>query len=262
MNITAATVTVYFVGLIHFYNVQPAGERTAGSGDVYVPQATSTKAMHGLTLAPHRAYVVVNGFDSTRGSCTGLGGTPGSTASECTFENVTAATEVALPITAATPELRIGEGFRTVPKLEETCPPERAASIGPMRPAIAGGDYAIHVSLSRGALDACTPKVPWVSFLAIENAANTFSLGGTNVPLVMADTTSIEIRSEPRQHDPDTSDVVQKSHYWWYYTMYVNAGACDGLPSSATSAACPPDFELSRAHPYATGIGCSNTQYP
>ena len=250
--VTGATVTVYFVGLVHFQNVRGSNPH------VIVPLATGDVTRGTVALEPHRADIVITGFGSTDATaCPGTyGRATASSPATCTLKNVSRTT-VELPTSTAA--FTASTSFDAVPRLEPLCanPPR---TIGALK-----ADYkkdgvlnAVYVPLVTGTLEASRNRDAWLTTLRITGAANSFKINGQSVPL--ADTAEIKIRNEPLRH---THPVVDEAHFFWYYEMYDNAGPCDGLPERMTRApARSPHGGTSGDHDYASSVGCSNTQYP
>jgi hypothetical protein len=240
MKVTLATVTVYFVGLVNFRSVGST------SAEVIVPLATSTNTEHqGIRLAPHRADVVITGFAGTRGDCPGdyVDATT-VTPAICTIKNLSNQT-IVLP-TSSSPALTTS-GF-DIPHLKNVlCKDVDAVSSG----------YAATMTIKDGTLQACRDDQAWVSYLTIANASNKIKIGANEYTLSTS-TPVIEILNAP--NPPDTRGDG-KRHFWWYYAMYTKSSECQALPDVlATSGTCPADFP--RHFHAASGVGCSNTQYP
>jgi len=246
-TVTAATVTIYFVGLVHFQHVG------SGAVDVIVPLATSTNAVHkGTSLAPHRADIEVTGFTSCPATGTVVPATS-STPETCRIAGVSGVT-ISPPTTTATPALTTTDGFGSVPHLELLC----ADTAGGLRDEYEdGGDgYAVRMRLDKGKLTGRVNVHAWGAALEIENASNSFAVGTETVELSNTADAKVWIKNQP----VETGSTDDKAHFLWYYKMYRNAGTCEALPAARTTAHSPE--EPAGPHEYGTGVGCSNTQYP
>ena len=242
--VTAATVTVYFVGLVHFQT------NTAGY-DVIVPLATATDVTHsGYGLAAHRADLEVTDYSS----CPPANVVDGTTATPpgpkiCRIANLNRAT-ITLPTTTSTTSTAVATDttFARIPRLRGLC-----ATVGELRDEYKSGGtrVAARLRLDRGSLRGSINGRAWIGALDIDNPGNllvTTPSGTTTVGLT--DSATIWIKNQPTVA---STTAEEKSHFLWYYTMYENTSTCDKLPTGT----------MAHTHSdYGTGVGCSNTQYP
>ena len=238
-TMTAATVTVYFVGLIHF---QTNG--ASGPVDVIVPLATATGEVHETTtLDPHVTSIAVAGYSSCPGTVVPATASDAMPAmpETCRVADLSGKT-IELPTTTDTPALTTTTGnFGLIPHLGALCP-----DIGR---AVRGEFIATRLQLTKGTLTAVAPHdgAAWWAKLEIPNASNTLKVGSKSVPL--SGDATIWILSQPSATAPV---LDEKKHFFWNYKILQNRD-CAVMPNIPTMATVPA---------YGTGVGCSNTQYP
>lgn len=257
MNILAATVTVCFIGLVHFHNVV---DETGG--DVIVP-TTPPADRRGVTLVEHRADIVVQGFSGTESKCKDdLGGDEWlATPPTCIFKDLSA-TRVELPGSSSSlDDFDATPRFGDIPRLKNVCTGTPGTDIGALKDEYkaSGTGYAVRVALTKGMLDACPNGAAWEAILTLQHASGPFKIGGQEVPLQTNAVIKIINAPEPAVHSEDPAE--EKKHFWWYYKMYTGADTCEGMPVAMTRT-CPPAMSKCRGHDAATGVGCSVTQYP
>jgi len=257
MNITAATITIYFVGIVNF--------QTAGTGrEVFVPLGKTGVKHKSLDLVPHDASIVITGWSGAAANCRAVGGTLSGT-STCTIP-VAAGTSVRLP--PSTEKFTTTARFEQIPKLKT----QLCSDVGSPRPDF---PYALRMTIERGTLDACRHGDAWISNLTLTDAtSNTIEIRIGSQSVSLDDRAVVRIFNTPRG-----AHMSEEQHFWWYYAMRQGGEGCTSLPAkppadcppvaSTARAACPcPRIvldwadERGRPHPAATGVGCSNTNYP
>lgn len=260
MNIVAATVTVYFVGLVNFYPGSRPGR------EVILPVALKGSGVKHQEeeLKGHQAMIWIPGDSLSTGStgCGNLGGTwddpnPATTGDE--FCSVTL-TGFGKTVSLDTPTGPFVEdaAFGKVPKISNLCC------------AITGIDsdywtddtkYAARMWIENGTLSACTHNREWVSSLNV----------GTTGLLKITDrsgTKSANLVNNGKftiSHEMDDAAGVgweEHRHFWWFYKMYVNAEKCTAVPSVPNPPAPCSGIPMPMIHTFASGVGCSNSAYP
>jgi len=246
MTLSAIKVTIVFIGLVHFRT--PAPPATAGR-EVLLPLATSpARTYAGKKLHPHRADIVITGLDGGLTACKTLGGIwksgTGRKPATCTVEGVS---EKAITLPASTTPFD-ASGFR-LPKLKELCP-----GISDLKP---GLRHAASFAITAGTLQSCTHDGAWVSTLDLDSALGKLSIGTATVTL--KDGAVVKIVNAPPVMP---AHAEEEAHFWWYYTMYEGMTTCSALPAKAPAGSrCPPGIVAHGLHG-ASGVGCSNTDYP
>ena len=254
MNLTAATITVWFVGLINFHG-------GGGGRDVIVPLTPAGKVYRGETLEPHSCNVVIRKLTAGKSGCDALEGVwkapPAPAEPTCTVFDVSQKT-ITLPSSSARFITSPGN-FDLVPKLTDLCSGLADLPDADVHDAT---KHAAIVTITNGKLDACMNGHAWVSNLI---------LTGTTGDLVIGD------KAASLDHDavvvirnaPISSGGTHKQHFWWYYALYNDTGTCggkirDGLPGEEESPhGCPAEvIAFLRDIDTASGVGCSNTGYP
>lgn len=234
-TVTAATVTVYFVGLVHFRPGAP------GSVDAIVPLATSTSEVHKtVTLDPHYTSIAVADYSSCPGTAVAATSSTAmpSMPPTCRIANLSGVT-IELPTTTSTPALTTAGGnFGSIPHLGDLC-----SGLGGLRSAY----VATRLQLTKGQLTAVPHGNAWWAKLVITNASDKLKVGTKVIPLNLADSPEIWILSQPGDDPTD-----QKKHFYWNYKLF-EYDDCDAMPATDT---------MATTTMYGTGVGCSNTQYP
>lgn len=258
MQLAATTVTIYFIGLVTFY--QPPGA-TNDDREVIVPMAKAVTSHLLLPLARHEAKVEI---EKLTGGSTTCGTIPGGKYSEdpsedtCTVTIGTSGITIKLP--ASGTGLSLASNF-AIPKLTSSsvCPAiSRIKNEYLTNPSY----YAVRMKADQGTLHPCRDGSAWGTKLALTDS-------GTTYP--------IEIAGKSVTLDPGAVITVKNTaagastweidHFWWYYKMFEGSAACMKLPCAEPGSAIPacPVSASARHHGDlwgASGIGCSNTDYP
>ncbi len=251
MNLTATTITVYFVGLVNVYHPQipPSTIR-----EVIVPLASS--GIYGtLTLQAHQAHVEIEGLDGMtpdKDCREKLGGQWSDEKDTCTVKPVSGK-KIRLP--ASKDPLDVMPRYNKMPGMTTLCP--RMGDIKDMY-LNESGSYAARLTLDTGTLDVCSKGDAWVSVLTLTDPTGTFSLGGEGVTL--KDKAVVQIVNLAT-----ATGTGDQSHFSWHYKMYNTPMQCDGLPDPPPSEvdACPATVaHFHEVIQTASSAGCSNTQYP
>lgn len=253
MNLTAATVTIYFIGLVNF-------QADGGGYEVIAPMATTPVEYNGKKLDAHQATIAIT---STSG-CGALG--------SCTIPVAT--TGKIVEVVSPTGPLTTTARFQAIPKLTRFCSlrVDDAFRRDPRK-------YAVRMTIGNGELDACRNGDAWISRLTVKSDdPDTVGLKIGGVAVTLNDGAVVRIFNTPVAHGGD-----EDRHFWWYYVMHASDGKCSGRPGSpgkncpvvppaTTAAACPCDGGVAvppaaaqgghKPAPAASGAGCSNTQYP
>lgn len=256
MNLATATVTVYFIGLVNFY-------AESGKREVIVPMTPrDTEYEEGVKLVPHRADIVIKEWSgaATTDCTVKLRGTPsgGTPATTCTVTNVKGKI-ITLPVPSV-PTLSSSANFDKVLKLPDGCSalPELDRSYLTDKE-----KYAIRTTLTKGALHSCLNGSSWYSHITLAGTNGNFTIGDSDgsVTVTLDDKTVVEIRHEPHSGETGT----ERQHFGWHYLMYKIPASCAIDPPTPEPVTCEATLEA-RGHrhifPFASGIGCSNTQYP
>lgn len=242
MHLTAATatLTVYFVGLIHFQG-----------SDVIVPQTTLPTAYLCQALVPHKPKVVLQGLTTTAATCKNLGGTFSD--SDCVIEGLVERGEGAvIQLPASTQALTEEPNFSKLPKVTDLCPgavfndeykhPDK---------------YAALLTLQHGTLSACSEGQAWVPNLTLTyDSGGTFSIRGKSEAL--NDNARVWIINEPDESIDETR-MKPWQHFWWHYVMFT--GACMKLPLASATDDSGCDVHVPHFHHIiaASGPFCSPT---
>ena len=254
MNLTAATITVYFMGLINFH-----GEARR---DVIVPLTPDGKVYRMKTLEPHHAEVVIEGLTAGSTGCTDLEGTwvdpPGPPPPTCTV-NVSRK-RITLPSSSA--GFTTTDNVKRLPKLTRLC-----SGLGDLSAADVADatKHAAVLTLAGGELDSCLYGDAWVSSLTLPLTGTTGTLSIGTKSASLDDKAIVKIKNTPAG-----TGGTHEQHFWWYYVLYKDTGTCGapaglGLPEpddqdpiDCTGAVLAVIQELDAA----SGVGCSNTGYP
>jgi hypothetical protein len=246
MNLIAATVTVYFMGLVNFHDPTT----TSPSREVIVPLASATGARYGTqVLQPHQARVVLTGLSGGSSACTSLGGSYADP--ECTVD--LSGKTITLPASANA--LSVDSHFADIPRLTSLCPGMRGIREAYLRDA---GSYAARLTLTTGDLSACKNGDARIAKLTITTATPSFTIDGV-ATVQLDDNAVVRIANIAASTATD-----ERAHFMWHYKMHDTPIFCTKLPEPPAAALprCPdgiPDF-----HPIhtASGVGCTPTQYP
>jgi hypothetical protein len=262
MNLaTTITITVYFLGLVSF---------SPGSGTTREVVAPFASPSITLTVPPvppvalqvHQADIVISGVSP--GDCSSLGGFIALPSGKCTILGVQGRF-ITLPAGTPSP---LDTSAHNVPKLTALCP-----AITGIKPVYLTDPekYAVRLTLSSGTLDSCQNGAAWGSRLVLGDVPVNSELkvedkiAGKTTTLKLSSDTTIHIMNGPTTH-PATSGA---EHFWWHYVIANNTAKCTALPTSTpTGSPCAAAFaarshsQQSGGQPAATGLGCSNSQYP
>lgn len=247
MSLTAATITVYFIGLVNFH--QAEGQPLEALLPLTTPAEAAMRAEESLPV--HHVNIVITGL-AAGSTCTSLGGDwSGESDKICTVKVPDGAT-ITLPRSSAA--LTRVEPFGSLPRLKTTL----CSSITGLK---GTNQYAARVSLPTGQLGACKSGRSWISRLTLTGTSDAFRIGDKSAIL---DTGAIVyLMHAPARSSAGSSD---EQHFRWYYTMYAGAERCTALPSISGD-----DFKCDAAvratahrhgDPFASGVGCTNTVYP
>jgi len=257
--VVAATVTVYFIGLVNF--------QTTGTGrKVILPLANVPRAHQTELLEAHEASIEITHLGKSE--CDKLGPGQTWTAADTTRTPPTPSLCVVSGLSGAGVTLpTTGTSFRTtmefdkIPKLRTLCP-----AITRMRPRFETTDYAVKLTLDSGELDAYQAGSAWVSRIALTStpAKLVMSRGTTNKEVELSEGAVVRLRNEPKSGTSGTDE----QHFWWYYVMAENSCDCENIPAGAASSLHAhsanrglPEFDPD-SWPAASGPGCSNTNFP
>jgi hypothetical protein len=261
MNVVAATVTVYFIGLVNFQDVEEGGRK------VILPLANVARTHKTETLKPHVASIEIT--DITKAQCSNFGSkkwtaaSPGDpattpptppTPSICL---VTPLSGVAITLPATGTTFSTTTEFDKIPKLQSLC-----GAITGMKPEFdLPANYAAKLTLTSGQLDAYRAESAWVSRIELTSSPAVLTLDDKSVEL--PDGAIVRLRNEPV---PGGSAGTDQQHFWWYYVMSENGTDCVGIPDAASSAHAHSAPRGRRGHPddspAVSSPGCSNTNFP
>lgn len=246
MNLTAATITVYFIGLMNFH-----GEG-GGGRDVIVPLTPKGTFYRSKELEPHLANVVISGIPESE--CNKLNGNWASPT--CTVSDVS---RKAIKLPSSTDGFMTTGNFNRLPKLQR----QLCTGLADLLPAdISATKHAALLTITNGTLDACTNGDAWISKLTmtfdepgkLEIGAKEANVGHETVVAIM--------------NVPIGSGGTHEQHFWWYYVLYKDtAGTCGapaghGLPAPDRAGCDDPVLGKLLELDAASGVGCSNTGYP
>lgn len=257
MSLTAAvTITVYFVGLVNF--------SAKGDGrEVVAPRATTaitrTPPAHtAVTLEVHQPEIVISGLVED-GACGRLGGVMVFPGGRCRIFPASGRF-ITLPTGTPTP---LDTTAHVIPKLKTLCSDvsgiKREYLDDPKK-------YGVRLDLTSGVLTTCRDGAAWSSKLVLGDTNGKLTvedrIAKTNVAVTLADGATIHLLNRPTT----TSATSGKEHFWWHYVIAENATACIAMPTTpAAGDACPAALLHDQGHgphPAASGLGCSNSQYP
>ena len=253
MNLTAATITIYFIGLVNFDALHPGPPVDPTRGyEALVPLATAVPPpeFQTFTLQRHEAKLVIAKWPSGATECTTtLNGN--WAAGECTLSPLTGS----VIQVAGTGPFSTTTDFDNVPRLKTHC-----ATLGARDSAF---PLAAQLEMTHGTLDACLQGKAWAAALTVNVDAQhlDFDVDGNKVSLPNG--AIVTISNEPI----GTPSVVQEEHFFWHYVMRQNASTCTlPLPGTGSSEiTCRvkyPDLDHHHSIPSVTGVGCSVTAYP
>lgn len=240
MILAAGAVTIYFVGLVHFY---------AGGREVIVPRAAGAVTRAGVAMAPHQADVVISGLDEA--GCRGFGRWE---APLCKVNGIAGQRIVLPPASPATFEVQAS--FNAIPSLAALC-----SSIGALHSDVVADPpdptkVAARVTLTSGKLYACTDREEWVSYVVTDPGA--LSVGSKSVTLPAGATVWI-VNRPTSAASASMAHAAPESHFGWYYTLYNGADSCTGIPDVSTkSFRCPTGYASFESGTSGT-VGCSNS---
>ncbi|HEX6101107.1 MAG TPA: hypothetical protein VF432_32625 [Thermoanaerobaculia bacterium] len=250
MNLTAATVTVYFIGVVNFYDPRT----TEVTREVVVPLASSATSVYAtLPLKPHVAQLIVTGIDGTdpQKDCQDkLGGQ--WSADTCTVAPVSGR-KITLPASTETLDT---SGFSGVPNLRTLC-----KTMGGIKRRYldTAASYAARLTLKTGTLGVCSKDKAWVAKLILTDPTGELSLNGDGNGVKLKDKAVVQIANLT------SVGGSELSHFSWHYKMYDTPVQCSALPQSPTAQnadPCPDDIVHFHGLVSASGVGCSPTQYP
>ena len=264
MTLATIKVTVYFVGLVSFYDPRPRplpNPIPPPTREVIVPSATGSASHDSVTLEKHVMTLMITGLAGSTPDtvCTDtLGGSWVASLSRCDVG--LSGKWITLPV--STTAFKTLPVFNLVPKMTNRCP---GVTLDPSY-LTDKTKYAARLTLTTGTLSACTDKKGpnWVSRLVLDEATDEIMIGdtpGTGASATLVDGTEIFIINIP----PGTPSTDHRAHFYWYYKMYTrpaSEGVCRALPIHATdsyrcSVPIPGDVPAASG-----GSGCSNTDYP
>ena len=258
MNLaTTITITVYFLGLVNFSPGKKAdGTPDNATREVVAPLAnTATPRTVGtdhVTLQPHRADIVISGVPAAQ--CSSF---PDS---KCEIRE---AKGMFITLPAGTASL--DTSAHNVPSLTDLC---RGGGITGIKDEYLNDPkmYAVRLTLTSGKLSTCANGMSWASCLVLTAPVNSElkvedEITNTTRKLTLSSDTIIYIDNHPPMPPP----MSGKEHFWWHYAIAKDAENCTELPKAGPPPT--PRCLLPRrfAHlggPAATGLGCSNSQYP
>jgi hypothetical protein len=250
MNLTAATIAVYVIGLANFH------ERTTGGRDVILPLTPAGTFYQGKELEPHHADVVIRGV--TKADCRKLKGKwpyPEGANPMCTVSNVS---HQSIILPSSTDGFSTTGNFNRIPQLKRRL----CAGLADLPPAdISAAKHAALLTITNGKLDACTNGDAWVSTLTMTfDAPGKLGIGEKEV--TVGDGAVVAIMNAPMG-----SGGTHEQHFWWYYVLYKDSGACGapaghGLPELDRAACTDPVLASFLELDSASGVGCPNTGYP
>ena len=249
MNVVAAvTISVYFVGLVNF-----SGE--GSTREVVVPRAFAPVSRPPVTLEGHRPDIIINPL--TKEDCRKLGGGMFVPIGKCPIFNVKGK-HITLP--AGTPS-SLDASAHNIPKLKTLC----SAVSGIKKEYLDDPTkYAVRLTLNSGKLDSCVDGSAWGSRLTLTDSDGKVTIEDkilkTKETVTLTEGTSIYLVNRPTS-SPLTSG---KEHFWWHYVIAEGATEFTGLPTVGPSGSV---CHGAPAHdhwepPAASGLGCSNSQYP
>jgi hypothetical protein len=253
--LATVTITVYFVGLINFSGA-------GGTRDVVAPLATtSVERTPGMsppvTLEPHRPDIVITRISDS--NCRRLTTKPLNSDGQCALFGVSGM-RITLP--SGTPHPLVASDHN-VPKLKTLCPAisgiNREYLDDPTK-------YAVRLTLDSGTLANCKNGAAWGSCLTLADSNGKVKFEDMKVtPKVTTEVTLNEgaviyIQNSPAMDHGSSGP----EHFWWHYVIAKDAAGCTAMPTAAPTGG---DCQLagvrhSDPHPAASGLGCSNSQYP
>ena len=211
MTPAAIKVTVYFVGLLYFYDLENASQRKV------IALATPEGATYnGVKLEEHHSVVEIQGLTGGAAACREREAEWNGKA--CIVKNLPAKSTIELP--ESTTKFQVmHERFDLVPTLKGQCP---GTTIKP----VAMTDYTAAVTPTSGALDLCTFNGGLVTYLALANASGDLVVNGKSFPL--NDNARVYIGNSSDSHSGPRG-----SHFFWFYKALVvpSSGVCSAVPN-------------------------------
>ena len=245
----ALMVTVYFIGLINFYEKNGVNGR-----EVVIPEATAG-THRSVALHAHAPTISINGLAGGKSDCiNGLKGEWEKKDAGVCSRAIPLGTTIGLPSSSS---FKVDSSFNAVPSLTTLC-----SDITGIKPVYLTNppQHAVRASITSGTLKACTNDKRWVSYLTTGQGdlQLTFSSGTTLSSPLKADAI-VSIENMPPGASPG---MGSRAHFWWYYEMYDGAQVCSGMPAEpACTFPCPATFPHGIIGA-STDVGCSNSNYP
>jgi hypothetical protein len=149
----ALMVTVYFVGLVNFYQ----------GNEVVIPRAPSGVERNGVMLHPHAAAIFIKGLAGGEGNCGPLlGGDLKDGLCKVAIAGGTIVTLPPPPSKASKAKSRSIKNDAGIPSLSRLC-----GGISDIKKAYLTdpAKYAVRTTIQKGTLNACTYEKQWVSYL-------------------------------------------------------------------------------------------------